>query len=363
MDLSVVIPTWDNVERLEITLGALARCEVPEGLRWEVIVVNNRPGDAASRVVAGLDGRLPLRYTEEARRGISRARNRGLAAASGSLIVFADDDMAPCREWLVAYWAAYRERPTGYYFGGPIESEFESETVDWELLSAAPFVSMVGLDLGGEAHQVSEPDRLQSNWACPAAALARTGGFDTSLGLDASLGRQRVGEEFDLMLRLESRGVRPWYVPEARVRHFVPAHKCTLRHLAGRAEAQGAYAVESTVTLSPRRYPFVVPFLRPGRGPRAWADEEGVRIAGAPVRLYLEVGRLAARWGVARLAGDRAHAEYLSLRFGLGMVWGLRARRPRSAASPGTDPSDDSLEVQPPARGRDRARPSSGAGW
>jgi glycosyltransferase involved in cell wall biosynthesis len=173
VDVSVVIPTWNNAERLGITLDAVAACHVPDRLRWELIVVANNCTDRTRDAAAPFSARLPLTYLEESSQGSSNARNRGVAEARGALILFADDDVRPCRDWIALYWSTYQATGDHHYFGGPLRSEFENGfRPDRELLRVANR-SVAGFDYGplGPGEEF-----LEANWACPAAALRVVGG-------------------------------------------------------------------------------------------------------------------------------------------------------------------------------------------
>ena len=155
MDLSVVLCTWNNCGRLAITLDAICRCVIPANLKWEIVLVNNNCTDETQRVAHAFAPKLPLRYVEEPRQGLSRAKNAGLKTASGQLIVFTDDDVKPHPEWLVTYWEAYQARPSGCYFGGPITCEYEDRRPDSELLRVAS-LPVAGVDWGPEARLLGE---------------------------------------------------------------------------------------------------------------------------------------------------------------------------------------------------------------
>lgn len=239
MHVSVMICTWNNCRRLALTLDAIGRCRIPAGLQWEVVIVNNNCTDDTPSVARSRRDRLPLVYVEERRQGLSRARNAGLQAATGRLVIFTDDDVTPCAEWVETYWAAYRDRPRGFYFGGRLTPDYETAAPEPDLYPLAAF-PITGLDYGPRPRLLEPHERfLGANWACPADALRRVGHFDVHLGLDASLGKRRVGEEWDMMVRLRQHDILPWYVPEAVVAHFVPTHKCRLGYLAENWEAQG----------------------------------------------------------------------------------------------------------------------------
>jgi len=318
MDVSVILCTWNNSKRLDVTLNALRGCHIPRDMRWELVLTDNGSTDDTSTVARRFAGLLPLVYVEEPRPGLSLAKNAALKTATGRLLIFTDDDVSPCREWIATYWTAYRDRPSGYYFGGPIQSEFECGPPDEEILRVAGH-AITGLDLGAAMKPLSENERVYpANWACPAAALRAIGGFDPRLGLCSSLPRRRVGETFDLMDRLSASGMSGWYLPGARVLHFVPASKCTVKFLGENAEAIGNYSVRAA---RPHRFLIRRPELT------QWCAMEKPAVAGVPWPLYVKTLLLAGRWLRLRALGQRAYAEYVALRFCVGRMRGYREMR------------------------------------
>lgn len=316
MDVSVMISTWNNAARLALTLDAISRCVVAGDLEWELVLVDNNCTDDTPEVAQQFKRKAPLVYVKEPRQGLSHARNAGLAAARGRLLVFTDDDVTPCEGWIATYVAAHRERPRGFYFGGPLGSEYETARPEEELLRFAG-LSVTGIDWGPPARILTTRERLApANWACPADVVRAAGGFDTRLGLDASLGRRRLGEAFDLMDRLRRRGMQPWYLPGAFVRHFVPARKCSLEHIADNFEAQAVYGI-----LTGRIHP------RLEREPRLRAFYHQDHVSRLPLRLSWVAGIAALRWIVARLGGQQGYDAYMTLRFCRGVIRGYRERR------------------------------------
>ncbi len=313
MHVSVIICTWNNYKRLAITLDTISRCVIPRDVKWELVLVNNNCTDETSTVAQEFANKLPIVYVEEPQQGLSRAKNAGLRAASGRLLIFTDDDVNPCPGWIKTYWFAYQEKPTGFYFGGPISCEYESGKPDDELLRVAPY-AITGFDWGPEPKVLAENELfLSANWACPANVMRTAGSYDIRLGLDASLGKRRVGEELDLMERLGQLGMSPWYLPRARVVHFVPRAKCTLGHIGGNAEAMGTYSVYSATT------PYFLhqrPYLTP------WCEKRGLTLAGIPWKLCVKTISLGARWIYARALRKKGYHDYVSLRFCVGRMKG-----------------------------------------
>jgi GT2 family glycosyltransferase len=318
VDVSIVLCTWNNSRRLALTLEAIGGCSVPAGVRWELVVVLNNCTDDTATVVRRLARQLPVVAVDEPRQGLSRARNTGLRAAGGRLVVFTDDDVSPCRDWVATYWQAYLGDPRGSYFGGRLVPDYEAGPPEPDLLPLASF-PITGLDWGPRPRTLASHERfLGANWACPAEALRRAGEFDVRLGLDASLGRRRVGEEWDMMERLRGLGLQPRYLPEAVVRHFVPRHKCCLPYLAAGWEAQGHVAALRGVTTTP---------LLASRPDLRAACRGGPGLAGIPWRVYAAASRAAVRALLAGRRGRRGYQAYATLRFYVGVLRGHRERR------------------------------------
>ena len=88
--VTVVIPTRDRVRLL--TSHALPSALSQEGVVLEVIVVDDGSSDGTEESVAAIqDERLSL-VRHEQPRGVSAARNTGIAAARGEWLAFLDDD-------------------------------------------------------------------------------------------------------------------------------------------------------------------------------------------------------------------------------------------------------------------------------
>lgn len=102
-----MIPTLDRADVLRETLDSLAGCDP---LPHELIVVDGSPVGAVERVVSEFAARdvVPVRYVRSAR-GASVQRNRGIDAATGDVILFADDDVFFDRELFTVLAEAYRD--------------------------------------------------------------------------------------------------------------------------------------------------------------------------------------------------------------------------------------------------------------
>ena len=99
LDLSVVIPAWNEAGSLEETIDriiAALRENEARGFEWEIVVCDNASTDDTSKIAR----RAGARVAFEAVRGIARARNGGAHAAHGRWLLFVDADTHPSPELL-----------------------------------------------------------------------------------------------------------------------------------------------------------------------------------------------------------------------------------------------------------------------
>lgn len=94
--LSVVIPTKNRADALARTLAALEAQRVDDA-EVEAIVVDNGSADGTVEQVRkrAAGATIPIRLLEEPNRGPAAARNVGVAAAGGDVILFLGDDTEP----------------------------------------------------------------------------------------------------------------------------------------------------------------------------------------------------------------------------------------------------------------------------
>ena len=97
--VSVVIPTYRRRDALLRLLTALERQSLPAS-DFEVIVVVDGSDDGSREAAEALSTPYALRVCWQENRGRSAARNVGLEAARGELVVMLDDDMEPAPDLL-----------------------------------------------------------------------------------------------------------------------------------------------------------------------------------------------------------------------------------------------------------------------
>lgn len=139
-------------------------------------------------------------------------------------MVFTDDDVRFDRNILVAYSEAASNHARGCFFGGPVEVDYEAEPPQW-LKSYLPG-SARGWSYAPEDCNGKPPLFLGANWAAFKTDLEAVGFFAESMGPGATT--KAVGQETEIQFKLRKAGIRPVYVPDAKVWHYVPAERCSL---------------------------------------------------------------------------------------------------------------------------------------
>ena len=139
MLVTVAICTLNRAASLRRTLDSLAAMQQPDGIDWELLVVNNGCTDDTDLVIRSFADRLPLRREFEAQQGHSRALNRAVGTANGDYVVWTDDDVVVDRAWLAAYAEAFRRWPEAAVFGGPIVPRYHAPVPPWVIGTAFAF--------------------------------------------------------------------------------------------------------------------------------------------------------------------------------------------------------------------------------
>jgi glycosyltransferase involved in cell wall biosynthesis len=108
---SVVIATRGAALSIGRTIAALLSQSLSR-TDYEVIVVDNNESSADSSSLAHATDGLDVRLVHEHTRGAASARNAGVLAATGDVVVFVDDDIEANPEFLEAHLAAHRDGAT-----------------------------------------------------------------------------------------------------------------------------------------------------------------------------------------------------------------------------------------------------------
>ncbi|MGF1590401.1 MAG: glycosyltransferase [Pleurocapsa sp.] len=118
--VSVIIPVYNDAERLEKCLIALDKQTYPQEL-YEVIVVDNASDESIVEIVNKYQQASTIC---EAEPGSYAARNRGITVAKGKIFAFTDSDCIPAADWIEQGVKALINNPDCGIIGGKIKLFF-----------------------------------------------------------------------------------------------------------------------------------------------------------------------------------------------------------------------------------------------
>jgi O-antigen biosynthesis protein len=216
---SVVLATRGRPDSLPHAIDALLHSDHPN---FEVVVVDNSPEDprTADLVAQRYAGDARVRLVAEPRPGLSRARNRGMSAAQGDLLVFTDDDVMVHPAWLHRMTAEFADASVTCVTGLVEPAQLETRSQWW-------FECAAGFGRGTEriAYRLAQapvdsplfPYRLGIYGTGASMALRRSGmpagwHFDEALGAGSAT---QGGEDIDLFLDVLITGGTLVYQPTA----------------------------------------------------------------------------------------------------------------------------------------------------
>jgi glycosyltransferase involved in cell wall biosynthesis len=230
VDCSVVITTYNRAKLLADTLLSLADQQVSPAVRWEVIVVDNNSRDETEDVVRRCSETtsLRIRHVFEPRQGQSFARNRGIEAAEGAVILFTDDDIIPNPDWVSAMLRAI-DADDCEGAGGKVLPLWEGEVPSW-LSGRSDLLSWLALVDSDEACMLDYPLVASRRIVGASMGFRRSvfqefGRFPTNLGHRGR--RMYGGEEVELINRILLKGRRIRYDPSIVVRHRIGPDRLT----------------------------------------------------------------------------------------------------------------------------------------
>ena len=209
-ELSVVLCTYDRADRLAACLDRLA-AQTAAPHRFEVVIVDDGSTDGTAALLDGLTLPVPHRVVHRENGGLAAARNSGIAAARGDLLLFLDDDVLAAPDLIERHLAAHSAlgRPASVL--GTLEpppGALASGLPRW--IEAAGAVFRYGDLVDGATYDWTR--FWTGNVSVPAADVARAGGFDETF--------RRYGcEDTDLGIRLDALGVPVVYAAAARAEH------------------------------------------------------------------------------------------------------------------------------------------------
>lgn len=199
--ISVIVCTHNGSATVRETCEGLQKLDYPD---FEVIVVDDGSSDTTSDILADFETNDHFRLVRVENGGLSQARNHGLAAATGEIVAYIDDDAYPDPDWL-KYLAITFEEDEYVAVGGPNLVPPEDQQTA-QCVARAP---------GGPNHVMLSDMVAEHIPGCNMAfrknVLEEIGGFDPQFRI--------AGDDVDVCWRLQDNEGVIGFSPAALVWH------------------------------------------------------------------------------------------------------------------------------------------------
>jgi len=194
--ISVIIPVYQDWDRLRTSIDAINRQSYPKAL-FEVIIINNDPGNRPEN----FDIPENCILITEAQQGSYAARNTGIAATRGEILAFTDADCIPYPDWLEM--AVFALQNGASRIAGKVELFFSSD-------------SLTCSEIYEKAFAFDQEKNVRSGGALTANMITWKDHFKT-VGLFND--RLMSGGDNEWGWRAQKKGINVVYVPSVVVRH------------------------------------------------------------------------------------------------------------------------------------------------
>ena len=226
--VSVIVCCHNSAIRITSTLFYLKQQVVPDGLEWEVILVDNNSSDDTVAVARSLWKEettfAPLRIVSEPQLGLSYARKKGIDSSLYDCLVFCDDDNWLSAEYVSTAYNALMAMPDVGIIGGRGLPEYERTPPEWIKKYAGYYAT--------GPQQSASGDITAKGFVYGAGMVARKSVFSrlehqgiTSLLSDRQGNNLLSGGDVEFCFQAKMAGYRIWYLENLTFTHFIPASR------------------------------------------------------------------------------------------------------------------------------------------
>lgn len=233
--VSVIICAYTEARWTDL-LAAVAALRTQQTPPYEIMVVVDHNPALFERASNEPDLEGVRLLANSGPRGLSGARNAGVAHARGAILAFLDDDAIPEPDWLAQLLLAYRD-PRVIAAGGAIEPLWPGARPRW---FPEEFDWVVGCTYRGVPTAPMPVQRLIGcNMSFRREAFDLAGAFRSEIGQVGHDLMRSDDTEFTIRLWQRCGDRLLLFVPQARVRHRVTEGRASQAYFRARCYAEG----------------------------------------------------------------------------------------------------------------------------
>ncbi len=243
--ISIIIPTQNRADLLEITLNSLVNLNY-DFSSYEILVIDNASSDNTKLISENIINQNPdknIRYIFEPIAGLQSGRQKGAIEAKGEILVFIDDDIEIDPNWLQAINDTFQDENI-HLVGGPSYPKYEIEPpfwIDflWNTNNEKQECGYYSLLYLGENQKEIDPNYVWGlNFSIRKKTFFDLGGFHPDC-IPKKVQRFQGDGETGLTMKLKEKGLKAIYNPKVVVNHWVTKERMTFEYLEKRMYYQG----------------------------------------------------------------------------------------------------------------------------
>ncbi len=234
-DVAVIVCAYTD-ERWDDIIEALTSIAAQEPRVTEKVLVIDHNDELLAKARERLAGQDLVIVANMHEKGLSGARNSGIAASTASIVAFLDDDAVADPGWIANALFHYEDANVIGVGGGvrpiwqTVRPRWWPEEFDWVV-----GCSYKGLPKSGNPMR----NPIGANMSVRRSAFTAVGGFSPAIG---RVGKRPAGcEETELFIRVHrhSPGKVVIHAPESSVGHKVPGDRASYSYFRARCYAEG----------------------------------------------------------------------------------------------------------------------------
>ncbi|MDO4191564.1 MAG: glycosyltransferase family 2 protein [Bacteroidales bacterium] len=254
MRLSVLICTYNREKYVYNVLRSVALNTFPRN-NYEIILVDNNCTDNTVGECERFCNDFPditFRRVVEKNQGLSYARNRAIAEASGEILVYVDDDALVNDDFLQAYDDIFNMMPEAMGAGGQVQPLYETEEPTW--MSHYTKVLITSYKYDGDKIKENKCGKFPSggNMGFRREVFEKVGAFNPELGRK---GKNLIGaEEKDFNDRMQKAQLKTFYIPRAILYHIISPVRFTKEYFVNLTYSIGKSERNRTLSISKGKF-------------------------------------------------------------------------------------------------------------
>ena len=223
--ISIVICTYNGVNRLAPTLKAIFSLRIDSAIPWELIIINNASTDCTTQFCMDLIEQYG--FTEQARvvfeplAGCNHARLRGLNETKYKWLLFCDDDNHLFPDYIEKSWPILENNPSIGVLGGQGLPLFESLKPEWFDKYSKSFAIGPQSIVDGKLHNLNTKLYSAGSFFRKEALLYYYSKNFKTIMTGPKGDELSRGEDTEWCIMIELIGYELWYSQDLKFYHFM----------------------------------------------------------------------------------------------------------------------------------------------